>query len=107
MFWNKKKTVRVVFVDAATGATFAKTDSPPEQLPESFEAHTGPLVSHLTPARKREIEAMARATLREMRAKISLRVPAADLARLKLRAAAEGMPYQTLINSLIHKYVSG
>ena len=74
---------------------------------ESFEAHTGPLVDHLTPARKREIEAMARATLREMRAKISLRVPAADLARLKLRAAAEGMPYQTLINSLIHKYVSG
>jgi hypothetical protein len=40
MFWNKKKTVRVVFVDASTGAAFAHADSPPEQLPESFEAHT-------------------------------------------------------------------
>jgi hypothetical protein len=40
MFWNKKKTVRVVFVDADTGASVAQTDSPPEQLPESFEAHT-------------------------------------------------------------------
>ena len=85
----------------------AYLDDEEREYIESFEAHTGPLVSHLTPARKREIEAMARATLREMRAKISLRVPAADLARLKQRAAAEGMPYQTLINSLIHKYVSG
>jgi hypothetical protein len=40
MFWNKKKTVRVLFVDAATGATFAQTNSQTEQLPESFEAHT-------------------------------------------------------------------
>jgi hypothetical protein len=40
MFWNKKKTVRVLFVDASTGATFAQMDSPPERLPESFEAHT-------------------------------------------------------------------
>ncbi|MGF7004856.1 hypothetical protein J2X50_000487 [Aminobacter sp. BE322] len=30
-----------------------------------------------------------------------------DLARLKARAAEEGMPYQTLINSILHKYVEG
>jgi predicted DNA binding CopG/RHH family protein len=29
------------------------------------------------------------------------------LARLKTRAAEEGMPYQTLINSIIHKYLQG
>jgi hypothetical protein len=40
MFWSKKKTVRVLFVDAASGTTIAQTDSPPEQLPESFEART-------------------------------------------------------------------
>ena len=28
-----------------------------------------------------------------------------DLARLKARAAEEGMPYQTLINSILHKYL--
>ena len=85
----------------------AYLDEDEREFIESFEANTSPLVDHLTPARKRQIEAMARATLRDMRAKISLRVPAGDLARLKTRALAEGMPYQTLINSLIHKYVSG
>jgi len=28
-----------------------------------------------------------------------------DLLRLKARAAEKGMPYQTLINSILHKYV--
>ncbi|CAI2934003.1 protein of unknown function [Aminobacter niigataensis] len=35
------------------------------------------------------------------------RVAERDLARLKARAAEEGMPYQTLINSILHKYVEG
>jgi len=30
-----------------------------------------------------------------------------DLDALKLRALEEGLPYQTLISSLLHKYVSG
>ena len=85
----------------------AYLDDEEREFIESFEAHTGPYVSHLTPARKLEIEAMARATMDRLRAKISLRVPRDDLARLKARALAEGLPYQTLINSLIHKYVSG
>ena len=63
--------------------------------------------SQLTPARKRALEAMARATINDERAKISLRVPKGDLTRLKSRAMQEGVPYQTLINSLIHKYVAG
>jgi predicted DNA binding CopG/RHH family protein len=31
----------------------------------------------------------------------------ADLDMLKRRAAEEGLPYQTLISSVLHKYVSG
>ena len=49
---------------------------------------------------------MARAAMTDERAKISLRVPKRDLARLKSRALQEGIPYQTLINALIHRYVS-
>ncbi len=49
---------------------------------------------------------MARATMTDERAKISLRVPKRDLTRLKSRALQEGIPYQTLINALIHRYVS-
>ena len=46
---------------------------------------------------------MARAAMTDERTKISLRVPKRDLARLKSRALQEGIPYQTLINALIHR----
>ena len=48
----------------------------------------------------------ARKTLNDERQKISLRVPKNDLLRLKAKAMREGIPYQTAINSLIHKHVS-
>lgn len=38
---------------------------------------------------------------------ISIRVNEADLARLRAQAIREGMPYQTLINSIIHKHATG
>lgn len=37
---------------------------------------------------------------------ISLRVNAQDLDRLKMKAEREGIPYQTLILSVLHKFVN-
>ena len=37
---------------------------------------------------------------------ISLRVSNFDLEKLKERANSEGVPYQTLINSILHKYIT-
>ena len=37
---------------------------------------------------------------------ISLRMSSFDLEQIKARAAEQGMPYQTLINVLVHKYVT-
>lgn len=62
--------------------------------------------SLLTDARRAELQQIARNTLNEQRQKISLRVPRTDLARLKAKAMREGVPYQTVINSLIHKHVN-
>jgi len=76
-------------------------DDEEKALVQAFETSEAPLRSGLTPERKREIEAMARATMTNERAKISLRIPKRDLARLKSRALQEGIPYQTLINALI------
>ncbi|MFZ2102963.1 MAG: CopG family antitoxin [Oricola sp.] len=73
---------------------------------ETFERGDIPFRSTLAPKRRAEIEAMARAAMNDQREKISLRIPRSDLVRLKSRAMQEGIPYQTLINSLIHKYVS-
>lgn len=49
----------------------------------------------------------ARRTLDGKRKRISISIPERDLQLLKTRAAEEGMPYQTLINSILHKYVAG
>ncbi len=81
-------------------------DAEEQALVQSFETSEAPFKSRLIPARKREIELMARAAMIDERAKISLRVPTRDLTRLKSRALQEGIPYQTLINALIHRYVS-
>jgi predicted DNA binding CopG/RHH family protein len=37
---------------------------------------------------------------------ISLRMTSFDLSRIKEIAAEQGLPYQTLINTLLHKYVT-
>jgi len=53
-----------------------------------------------------DYQAIARTTLKKNR-KINIRLPENDLIALKRRAAREGIPYQTLIGSVLHKYASG
>ena len=82
-------------------------DDEERELVEALEADDyEPGESLLTPERLAMMQEAARNTLNEERQKISLRVPRTDLARLKAKARREGMPYQTIINSLIHKHVS-
>lgn len=49
---------------------------------------------------------IARNTLRKDR-RMNIRISKMDLNRIKTRAAEEGIPYQTLVTSILHKYVSG
>lgn len=44
---------------------------------------------------------------RKQRKAISLRLPLQDYVAIKTKAAALGLPYQALINSVIHQYVTG
>jgi len=39
--------------------------------------------------------------------RMNIRISQRDLERIKSRAMEEGVPYQTLITSVLHKYVSG
>ena len=48
----------------------------------------------------------ARATFIKDR-RVNIRLSAADLMDIQARAYEEGVPYQTLITSVLHKYVSG
>ena len=84
----------------------AHLDDEEKQIIEVLEADDSVFVSHLTPKRKKEIEAMARTAMNPVREKITLRISRQDLMRLKAKAMSEGMPYQTLINSILHKSVN-
>jgi predicted DNA binding CopG/RHH family protein len=48
----------------------------------------------------------AKATFRKDR-RLNIRVSSKDLEAIQKRALAEGLPYQTLISSLLHKYAAG
>jgi predicted DNA binding CopG/RHH family protein len=48
----------------------------------------------------------AKATFKKDR-RLNIRLSSKDLEAIQKRALAEGLPYQTLIASLLHKYASG
>lgn len=46
-------------------------------------------------------------TISQKRKAITIRLPERDLFRLKAQALRDGLPYQTLISSVLHKYIEG
>ncbi len=67
-----------------------------EDHAEEFEPVTGD--------ERREIETIIDEARRSRQ--VNLRMSEFDLELLKKRAQAEGIPYQTLINQIVHKYVT-
>ena len=53
-----------------------------------------------------DYQEIARNTMKKNR-KINIRISENDLSALQRKAAREGIPYQTLVSSILHKYVSG
>lgn len=53
-----------------------------------------------------KLQQYARNTLRKNK-RINIRLAERDMAGIQARAVEEGMPYQTLISSILHKYLSG
>ncbi len=58
------------------------------------------------PAPEAEREALISAA-KNGRRPVSIRMDSSDIVALKRLAEREGMPYQTLLGSIVHKYVSG
>jgi predicted DNA binding CopG/RHH family protein len=84
-------------------------DDEERDLMEAFDKafDDGSLVSHLTPERQAELQAAARATMNPPKKQISTRLAERDLVRLKAKALEQGMPYQSLLASIVHRYVEG
>jgi len=56
-----------------------------------------------------ELELLTKSAKHKITSKkqVNFRINESDLEKLKAKALQEGIPYQTLLNSIIHKYVNG
>ncbi len=82
-----------------------KLDKEEQQILEDFENGNLNRISNLK-KEKQELENAARQTLLKDK-RINIRISSRDLVRIQVRAAKEGIPYQTFIPGTLHKLVTG
>ena len=75
-----------------------------KQLLKAVEA--GEFESVLTKKRRAELVTAAKDTVRKDK-RINIRISNRDLKAVQLNDSEESIPYQTLVSSVIHKYISG
>lgn len=80
-------------------------DKEEKELLESYENDEWVTVKDVD-KKKVEYQQIARNTALKNR-RINVRLSEKDLSNLKAKSLEEGLPYQTLVASIIHKYVSG
>ena len=82
----------------------SKLDPYELQVLEAYES--GKLKPTVSKAELQRLRAAARATaIKDKR--VNIRLSSVDLLDIQAKALEEGMPYQTLIASVLHKYVTG
>lgn len=82
-----------------------KLDPEKQELLEALDSGTLRRISTVKSELKRHKEYPAATFQKDNR--INIRISSKDLCLLQKRALLEGLPYQTLISSLLHKYVEG
>lgn len=81
-----------------------KLDAYEKEVLDAFDE--GALKSVATKDELAKLKAAARATAIKDR-RVNIRLSSGDLRDIQARALEEGVPYQTLIASVLHKYVAG
>jgi predicted DNA binding CopG/RHH family protein len=80
-------------------------DADEKQLLDSFNKGEWKSVKDFK--RQKNIAKIAAKNTLRKDARINIRLASNDLLRIKQKAAFEGIPYQTLIASILHKYAAG
>jgi len=80
-------------------------DQNEKDILKSFEKGEWKSTKHSKKTLQRYRDA-ARATLAKDR-RVNIRIASRDLEEIQARAMEEGIPYQTLMSSVLHKYVTG
>jgi predicted DNA binding CopG/RHH family protein len=84
---------------------FEPIDQEEKKLMESIERDEWRPVKNIDQEKKKAIAAV-RNTLRKDK-RINLRLTQKDYHQIQIKAIEEGIPYQTLISSIVHKYLNG
>jgi predicted DNA binding CopG/RHH family protein len=84
---------------------FEPIDSEEKEILESLENGDWKPVKNLEKEKEEAVKA-ARNTLKKDK-RINLRLSQKDYHQIQVKAIEEGIPYQTLISSLVHKYLNG
>lgn len=85
--------------------TSIKLDKDEQDMLDSFERGEWKSVKNVKRAIKKHQE-YARQTLRKDK-RVNIRISSKDLEELQAIAIEDGIPYQTLVSSIIHRYVTG
>jgi predicted DNA binding CopG/RHH family protein len=76
-----------------------------KEILDSFERGEWVPVTNLS-KRKKELVQYARNTLKKDK-RLNIRISERDLLELQRKALKEGLPYQTYVSSIIHKFING
>ncbi len=76
-----------------------------KEIIESIENGEWKSIENLEEMKKKLIVAASETAIKDYR--INVRISKRDVEALKTRALEEGIPYQTLVTSILHKYVTG
>lgn len=82
-----------------------KLDREEQQIHESYERDEWKPVADREQELERHGQYAREAFKKDMR--VNIRISRKDLEALQVRALEEGIPYQTLMASVLHKYVGG
>jgi predicted DNA binding CopG/RHH family protein len=82
-----------------------KLDKEEKEILESFERGEWKQVKNLKAEIKKH-QAYARKTLKKDK-RVNIRISARDLEEIQALAAENGIPYQTLMSSILHRYIHG
>ncbi len=83
----------------------AKISAEEKAIIEYVESDRAKSVDNIENEKKRYTQ-IARTQMSKKKA-ISIRLLESDIERIKAKSISQGMPYQTLISSLIHQYANG
>jgi predicted DNA binding CopG/RHH family protein len=84
---------------------FEPLDQEEKELMESIDRDEWQSVKNFDQEKEQAIQA-ARNTLKKDK-RINLRLTQKDYHQIQVKAIEEGIPYQTLISSIVHKYLNG